>query len=63
MKSYRFVHLTCQMCHFTLENPKKSFSNIITHIIQIIYVSSTVVLQLKLFTYCRLMLPVICIAI
>jgi len=55
--------------HFILGNPKKSFFNIIIHIRQIIYVSSekkqiaTVVLQLQLFTYCCLVLPVICIAL
>jgi len=52
-----------------LGNPKKIFFDIITHILQIIYVSSekkqiaTVVLQLWLFAYCCLVLPIICIAL
>jgi len=51
------------------EIQKKSFFNIVIHILQIIYVSSekkqvaTVVLQLLLFTYCCLVLPIICIAL
>jgi len=68
----RLTHLSTspvRCSHFTLGNPKKSFFNIIIHILQIIYITSeskpiaTVVLQFQLFTYCCLVLPVICIAL
>jgi len=58
--------VTCSL--FTLGNPKKSFFNMIIHILQIIYIIrrkqiASVALQFKLFTYCCLMLPIICIAL
>jgi len=68
----RLTHLSTspvRCSHFTLGNPKKSFFNIIIHILQIIYITSeakpiaTVVVQFQLFTYCCLVLPVICIAL
>jgi len=51
-----------------LENPNKSFFNIIIHTSDYLrYLRrkrvATVVLQLWLFTYCCLVLPIICIAL
>jgi len=54
------------MEHFTLPwEIQKVIFNIIIHILQIVYITSeaTAVLQFLLFTYCCLVLPIICIAL
>ena len=66
--SYRFAQFTCQVWPLYLEKSKKSFLNIIIHILQIFTLSQkkinnnccTAALAVQ---YCCLILPIVCIAL
>ena len=68
-RSYRFVHSPVTCSQFALGNPKTSFFNIIFHYTPdcLRYLKrkqiATIVLQIQLFTYCCLVLSIICIAV
>jgi len=68
MKPYRFVHLTCQVLPLYLGKSRKKviFQHYYSYTSDYLHYFirkqiTTVILQLQLFTYCCLVLPVICI--